>query len=55
MKRVRPVTIRMTYANDTDSPAHLRAAYDLLFRLTRLELLKQKEGKTPEAGTPDKR
>jgi len=55
MRRVKPVKIRLVYANDPDSPARLRAAYDLIFGLARLELLKQQQGKTPEAGTSNKR
>ncbi|MBI1833369.1 MAG: hypothetical protein HYR90_00940 [Candidatus Andersenbacteria bacterium] len=50
MKRVKPVTIRLTYAADPDSQDYALAGFALLFSLARKEL--QKERASRDAGTP---
>ena len=49
MRRVKPVTIRLTYADDPNSPNSARAGFALLFSLARKEL---RQRKSRDAGTP---
>lgn len=54
MNRIKPVAVTVVYANKPDSPDHLAAAYNFLFNLVRLELLKQ-QGKSRRDERPDTR